>query len=100
MRITNNRSRGAWFNYRANGMPKRVFIKGYETFEVADFTDINQTTHNRTIANFAAEKPAADSGQTTNTVTTKNVSAVNDAKVIGTNQQTDGNFEVQYTTAS
>jgi len=99
MKITNNRSRGAWFNYKVGGMPKRVFIKGSETFEVSDFTDINQTNHNRSISNFTAAKPAADSGITTNVITTKNVAAVNGAKVIGTNQQTDGNFEVEYTSS-
>lgn len=97
MRITNNRSRGAWFNYRVNGMPKRVYLKGYETLNVPDIVDIDQPVHNRTISNFAAVKPIADSGQTTNVVTTKKTQKVNDRK-IGFNQQTDGNFEVEYTT--
>ena len=97
MRITNNRSRGAWFNYKVDGMPKRVYLKGYETLNVTDVTEIDQTSHNRTISNFAATKPIADSGETTTTLTTKNVQKVNDRK-IGYNQQTDGNFEVEYTT--
>lgn len=98
MRITNNRSRGTWFHYKVNGVPKRVFLKGYETFNVTDIVDVDQTTHNRTISNFAAAKPAADSGETTNIVTTKNVAKVS-ARPIGYGQQTDGNFEIEYTTA-
>ncbi|MDG1950768.1 MAG: hypothetical protein P8J32_08215 [bacterium] len=97
MRITNNRSRGAWFNYRVNGMPKRVYLKGYETLNIPDITSQDQTVHNRTISNFAATKPIADSAETTSVITTKNVQKVNDRKV-GYDQQTDGNFEVEYTT--
>lgn len=100
MKITNNRSRGAWFNFRVNGMPKREYFKPYETRELADYTDINQSSHNRTISNFSITKPAADSGETTNIVTTKKTASVNDDKVIGTAQQTDGNFEVKYTSQS
>jgi len=99
MKITNNRSRAAWFNYRVDGMPKRVFLKGYETREIADVTDIDQSVHNRTIGNFTDAVPDASTAITTNIVSTKKTPQVNTNKPsISTNQQTDGNWEIEYTT--
>jgi hypothetical protein len=86
MKITNNRSRAAWFHYKVDGMTKKVFIKGYETFNIPNLSDIDQTNHNRTISNFTGE-----------TTSIRGVKKVNDRK-IGFDQQTDGNFEVEYTT--
>lgn len=101
MKIINNRTRGAWFNYKVGGMPKRVYLKPYETFEVSDFTNVDQTLHNRTISNYSEIKPAVDSGQTTNVTTVKNVAAVDtDKKFISTAQQVDGNFSIKYTSQS
>ena len=101
MKITNNRSRGAWFNYKVNGMPKRVFIKAYETLEVSDVTDVDQTRHHKTISNFSAAKPAADSGQTTNVITTRGVDSVDEAREpISPAQQATRNFEIKYTSQS
>lgn len=98
MKITNNRSKGAWFNYRVNGMPKRIFLKAYETFEVSDFTDIDQTNHHKTISNFSDVKPIADSGQTTNVITFRDVDNVDEVREpIGPSQQIAGNFSVKFT---
>lgn len=97
MKITNNRSRGAWFNYRVDGMPQKVYLKPYETFEILEFTDIDQTSHNRTIGNFTEIVPDASTGITTNVVSTKNVAKVDNSKpFISPEQQVSGNWEVKY----
>lgn len=99
MKITNNRSRAAWFHYRVSGMPKRVFLKAYETREITDVTNIDQTVHNRTIGNFTDVVPNGSTGITTNVVSAKKVAQVDkDKPLISTNQQTDGNWEIEYTT--
>ena len=98
MRITNNRSRGAWFNYRVNGMPKREYLKAFETREISEVTNIDQTLHERTIGNFTEVVPDASTAITTNVISTRNVNKVNTKKpFINTNQQTDGNWEIEYT---
>ena len=97
MKITNNRSRGAWFNYRVDGMPKRVYLKPYETMEISSFTDIDQTLHNRTIGNFTDIVPDASTGITTNVISARKVAQVDNSKpFISPEQQVNGNWEVKY----
>lgn len=98
MKITNNRSRGAWFNYRVKGMPKRIFLKAYETSEVSDFTDIDQSNHHKTISDFSDSKPIFDSGQTTNVITTRDIDNVDEVREpVGPSQQIARNFSVKFT---
>ncbi len=96
MKISNNRTTSAWFNYRANGAPMRVYLQPFETFEIPEYNDVDQSLHHKTISNFSDQKPLADSGITTNTVSVRGVAAVNSQKGIEINQQLRGNFEIKY----
>ncbi len=54
MRVTNNRATNAWFNYRINGVPKKVFVGAYKTINLRELHDVNDVSSKRAIANFSS----------------------------------------------
>lgn len=98
MKVTNNRAVNAWFSYRVNGVPKRVFIGAYKTITLTDLTDINQATSKNTIANFTGT--AAGNNKTVvpnNRVDEVQKLGARDRKVnLTVDQQTARRFEIEF----
>jgi hypothetical protein len=61
MRVTNNRATNAWFNYRINGVAKKVFVGAYKTINLRELRDVNDVSSKRAIANFSSRRAPSNS---------------------------------------
>lgn len=46
MKIYNDSSKGKFYSYKVNGVARKIFIRGYETFDVPDILDESQINYN------------------------------------------------------
>lgn len=104
MTVTNNRPTNAWFHYKANGMPQKVFVGAYKSIVLGDLADVNQVESNRAIANFSQVAVPSDSLLTASTIVNSvvlhdnidSVSTLGNFSTITVDQQTDGKWEIEW----